>query len=81
MAWHDEQPPILNMASPLARFGVCARNAVAGTTVGSVKIQIAAAPKIAQAAVTNINVRSLVTLSPPAQWRRDTRFGAALLRL
>jgi hypothetical protein len=55
------------MVSPLARFGVCAGNAAAGTTLGSVKIQMAAKPKIIQAAVTNKNVRSLDTLSPPAQ--------------
>jgi hypothetical protein len=70
------------MVSPLARFGVCAGNAVAGTALGSVKIQIAASPKIMQAdAITNKNVRSLDTLSPPAQGRRDTRFEAALQRL
>jgi hypothetical protein len=57
------------MVSPLARFGVCAGNAVAGTTLGSVKIQIAASPKIMQAAVANKNVRSLDTWSPPAQCR------------
>src|SRR6516162_9990655 len=66
-AWHDEQPPMLNMASPLARSGVWVDSAVAGTTLGSVKIQSAAAEKIAQAAITNIDVRSLDTLSPPAQ--------------
>ena len=65
--WHDEQPPMLNMASPLARSGVWVDSAVAGTTLGSVKIQSAAAEKIAQAAITNIDVRSLDTLSPPAQ--------------
>jgi hypothetical protein len=69
------------MVSPFARFGVCAGNTVAGTTLGSVKIQIAAKPKIMQAAVTNKNVRSLDTLRPPAQCRRDTRFEAALQRL
>jgi hypothetical protein len=69
------------MISPFARFGVCAGNAVAGTALGSVKIQIAAEPKIMQAAVTNKNVRSLDTLRPPAQSRRDTRFEAALQRL
>src|SRR3974390_3367219 len=77
-AWQDEQPPILNMVSPFVRFGVCAGNAAAGTTLGSVKIQIAAKPKIMDAAVTNKNVRSLDTWSPPAQCRRDTRFEAAL---
>jgi hypothetical protein len=60
-AWHDEQPPIANMVRPLARLGVWAGSAVAGTTLGSVKIQIAAAEKIAQAAITNIDVRSLDT--------------------
>jgi hypothetical protein len=66
------------MVSPLARFGVCAGNAAAGITLGSVKIQIAASPKITQAAIANKNVRSLDTLSPPAQWPRDTRFEAAV---
>jgi hypothetical protein len=69
------------MVSPLARFGACVGNAAAGTTLGSVKIQIAASPKMMQAAVANKNVRSLDTLSPPAQCRPDTRFEAALQRL
>jgi hypothetical protein len=42
---------------------------------------MAAKPKIMQAATTNKNVRSLDTLSPPEQCRRDTRFAAALQRL
>jgi hypothetical protein len=69
------------MVSPLARFGLCAGNAAAGTTFGSVKIQIAAKPKIMPAATRNKNVRSLDTCSPPSQWRRDTRFEAAVQRL
>jgi hypothetical protein len=68
------------MVRPLARLGVWAGSAVAGTTLGSVKIQIAAAEKIAQAAITNIDVRSLDTHSPPAQWRGDTRFKPVLQR-
>jgi hypothetical protein len=72
---------MLNMVSPLAKFGVCAGKAAAGTTAGRVRIQIAAEPKMTQAAVTNKNVRSLDTFSPPAQSRRDTRFAAMLQRL
>jgi hypothetical protein len=56
-----------NMVWPFARFAVCAGSVVADTTLGSVKIQIAAAAKIAPAAMTNMNVRSLDTLPPPAQ--------------
>jgi hypothetical protein len=57
-------------------------NAAAGTVLGSVKIQIAASPKMMQAATdANKNVRSLDTLSPPAQCRPDTRFEVGLQRL
>jgi hypothetical protein len=68
------------MVSPLARFGACAGNAAAGTTLGSVKIQIAAKPKIKQAAVTNKNVRSLDTFVASGAVC-DTRFEVALQRL
>jgi hypothetical protein len=50
-----------NMTSPFARFGVCAGSADAGITLGSVKIQIAAAEKMTPVAMTNMNVRSLDT--------------------
>jgi hypothetical protein len=56
-----------NMVWPFARFAACVGSAVAGTTLGSVNIQIAAAAKIAPVAMTNMNVRSLDTLPPPAQ--------------
>src|SRR5262249_42826188 len=49
---------MLNMVSPLARFGVRGGRAEAGTTAGSVKIQSAASAKIAQAAIMDRAVRN-----------------------
>jgi hypothetical protein len=69
---------MLNMVSPLARFGVCGGSAAAGTLAGSVKIQIAASTKIAPPAMMNTNVRNRDTSAPPARLRRDTRLKEAV---
>src|SRR5580704_14602565 len=59
VAWHELQPPILNMVLPLSAFGVYCGSANADTVAGIVTIQNTEKPMIAPAMTTAAALRSV----------------------
>src|SRR6185437_16416020 len=79
-AWQEEQPPALNVVTPLARFGVRGASEAGATTAGTVNHQKMPAPA-APARIKTRKIRRSIQRSVIREPPPDVQYGRTLRQM